>query len=92
MSPKGMSAECPARHDPRGSERHFRRPYLLQTIHHGRLALALKLHVILSSTRPGRVGATIARWFHGVAVEHGKFDPELVGTRLSPRLGGDLGR
>jgi NAD(P)H-dependent FMN reductase len=40
--------------------------------------LALKLHVILSSTRPGRVGATIASWFHGVAIEHGKFDPELV--------------
>jgi len=47
-------------------------------IHHGRSALALKLHVILSSTRPGRVGATIAHWFHGLAVEHGKFEPELV--------------
>src|SRR3954454_328992 len=47
-------------------------------IHRGRAALALKLHVILSSTRPGRVGATIAHWFHGLAVEHGKFDPELV--------------
>jgi NAD(P)H-dependent FMN reductase len=40
--------------------------------------LALRLNVVLSSTRPGRVGATVARWFHGVAVEHGKFDPELV--------------
>ena len=33
---------------------------------------------ILASTRPGRVGATIARWIHGVAVEHGTFDAELV--------------
>jgi NAD(P)H-dependent FMN reductase len=40
--------------------------------------LAPRLHVILSSTRPGRVGATIARWFHGFAVEHRKFAPELV--------------
>lgn len=41
--------------------------------------MAPRLHVILSSTRPGRVGATIARWFHGVAGEHGRFDPvELV--------------
>lgn len=41
--------------------------------------MALKLHVVLSSTRPGRVGATVARWFHGLAVEHGTFDPvELV--------------
>ena len=27
---------------------------------------------------PGRVGATIARWVHGKAVEHGTFDAELV--------------
>lgn len=40
--------------------------------------MAPRLHVVLSSTRPGRVGETIARWFHGLAVEHGKFDPELV--------------
>ena len=40
--------------------------------------MAPRLHVVLSSTRPGRVGATIARWFHGLAVEHGTFDPELV--------------
>jgi NAD(P)H-dependent FMN reductase len=37
--------------------------------------LAPRLHVVLSSTRPGRVGATIARWFDDVAVEHGRFDP-----------------
>jgi NAD(P)H-dependent FMN reductase len=41
--------------------------------------LAPRLHVVLCSTRPGRVGATVARWFHGLSVEHGKFDPvELV--------------
>ena len=40
--------------------------------------MPLRLHTILCSTRPGRVGATVARWFHGFAVEHGKFAPELV--------------
>jgi NAD(P)H-dependent FMN reductase len=40
--------------------------------------LALKLHVITSSTRPGRVGPSVARWFHGFAVEHGKFEATLV--------------
>lgn len=40
--------------------------------------MALKLHTVIASTRPGRVGATVARWFHGLAVEHGKFDAELV--------------
>lgn len=41
--------------------------------------MAPRLHVVLCSTRPGRVGATVARWFHGLSVEHGKFDPvELV--------------
>lgn len=40
--------------------------------------MPLKLHVILCSTRPGRVGETIARWLHELAVEHGRFDAELV--------------
>lgn len=40
--------------------------------------MPLRLHVILGSTRPGRVGATVARWFHGAAVEHGRFECELV--------------
>jgi len=40
--------------------------------------LAFKLNVILASTRPGRVGATIARWIHGMVLEHGTFDAELV--------------
>lgn len=40
--------------------------------------MPLKLHVVLGSTRPGRLGATVARWFHGVAEEHGEFAAELV--------------
>jgi NAD(P)H-dependent FMN reductase len=37
-----------------------------------------KLHVIICSTRPGRVGPVVADWFYGVAVEHGEFDVVLV--------------
>lgn len=40
--------------------------------------MALNLQIILCSTRPGRVGGTVARWAHGEAVEHGKFDVRLV--------------
>ena len=40
--------------------------------------MPLRLHVILCSTRPGRVGATIAHWFHGLATGHGTFDAKLV--------------
>ncbi|QFU15574.1 NADPH-dependent FMN reductase [Microvirga thermotolerans] len=40
--------------------------------------MALKLHVIIASTRPGRAGPSIARWFHEEAVKHGKFEVELV--------------
>lgn len=38
----------------------------------------MKLQVILASTRPGRVGETVARWAYAKAVEHGGFDVELV--------------
>lgn len=38
----------------------------------------MKLQVILCSTRPGRVGATVAHWAHAVAAEHGGFEVELV--------------
>jgi NAD(P)H-dependent FMN reductase len=31
-----------------------------------------------TSTRPGRVGPSIARWFHDYAQSHGKFDAHLV--------------
>lgn len=36
------------------------------------------LHVIICSTRPGRVGPSVARWFDGFAREHGRFDVKLV--------------
>ena len=44
----------------------------------GELSVALKLHTIICSTRPGRAGPPVARWFHEYAQEHGKFDCELV--------------
>jgi NAD(P)H-dependent FMN reductase len=37
-----------------------------------------KLHIIIGSTRPGRIGPTIAQWFRSFALEHGKFDSVLV--------------
>jgi NAD(P)H-dependent FMN reductase len=38
----------------------------------------LKLHVIIASTRPGRVGLPIGTWFHERAKAHGKFEVTLV--------------
>ncbi len=40
--------------------------------------MTLKLHTIVASTRPGRIGPGIAQWFNDFAAEHGKFDPVLV--------------
>lgn len=40
--------------------------------------MPLKLQVIICSTRPGRVGPSVARWFHEFARAHGQFDVELV--------------
>lgn len=37
-----------------------------------------KLHTIIVSTRPTRIGPSIAEWFHEFAKSHGKFDAELV--------------
>ena len=37
-----------------------------------------KLHIVICSTRPGRVGPTVARWFHEVALQHDQFDVDLV--------------
>lgn len=37
-----------------------------------------KLHVIICSTRPGRIGASVARWFHEFAIQHGEFDAQLI--------------
>ncbi len=40
--------------------------------------MALKLHTVITSTRPGRVGPAIGQWFHEHAKTHGQFDAELV--------------
>lgn len=40
--------------------------------------MALKLHTIICSTRPGRVGPPVANWFHELAVQDGKFEAVLV--------------
>ncbi len=40
--------------------------------------MALKLHIIICSTRPGRVGPPVAKWFHELAVQHAKFDAVLI--------------
>ncbi len=37
-----------------------------------------KLHVVVVSTRPGRGGLAVARWFEGRAREHKGFDVTLV--------------
>src|SRR5437868_6347613 len=37
-----------------------------------------KLHVISSSTRPGRAGLPIATWFAAAVERHGKFDGRLI--------------
>jgi NAD(P)H-dependent FMN reductase len=36
------------------------------------------LRIIVGSTRPGRRGAAVGRWFHDLAVRHDRFDIELV--------------
>ncbi len=38
----------------------------------------MKLHTIIASVRPTRIGPAIGRWFHDYAVKHGKFDAELI--------------
>lgn len=40
--------------------------------------MPLKLQVIICSTRPGRVGPSVARWFNQFAAQHGKFDTTLI--------------
>jgi len=40
--------------------------------------MKLKIHTIICSTRHGRIGPSIAKWFHELAVQHGKFEPVLV--------------
>ena len=38
----------------------------------------LKMHVIIASTRPNRVGLPVGKWFFERAKQHGKFDLEWV--------------
>ena len=40
--------------------------------------MALTLNIIIGSTRPGRVGPVVAQWICEAAIEHGKFEVELV--------------
>ncbi len=37
-----------------------------------------RLHVVIASTRPGRVGPAVAAWFHEFARQHGRFDVRLI--------------
>jgi NAD(P)H-dependent FMN reductase len=38
----------------------------------------LKLHVIIASVRPGRMGLPVGTWFRAFAQKHGKFEARLV--------------
>jgi NAD(P)H-dependent FMN reductase len=38
----------------------------------------MQLHVVVASTRPGRAGLPIGKWFHDFAARHGKFATRLV--------------
>jgi len=40
--------------------------------------MPLKLHTVITSTRPNRNGPLIAKWFHEHASAHGSFEAELV--------------
>lgn len=40
--------------------------------------MPLKLHTVICSTRPGRIGPVIAQWFHGFAKDHELFECELI--------------
>ncbi len=37
-----------------------------------------RLHIVICSTRPGRVGPSVAEWFHQFSARHGKFDARLI--------------
>lgn len=40
--------------------------------------MTFRLQTIVTSTRPGRNGAAIGKWFHEAATKHGNFETELV--------------
>lgn len=37
-----------------------------------------KLHIVICSTRPGRIGPVVARWFNEIATSHNKFEAQLI--------------
>ncbi len=37
-----------------------------------------RLTIVIASTRPGRVGLPVARWFEAQAIAHGGFDVEVA--------------
>jgi NAD(P)H-dependent FMN reductase len=41
-------------------------------------AKALKLHTVICSTRPSRIGPRIATWFHELALQQGSFEAALI--------------
>ncbi|NKY37213.1 NAD(P)H-dependent oxidoreductase [Nocardia speluncae] len=51
----------------------------------------LPVAIIIGSTRTQRFGPTVARWFHGHAVEHGGLDLDLIDLAEIP-LPADLDR
>ena len=44
--------------------------------------MALKLHTVITSTRPGRNGATIGEWFHEAAKPASRHLDPLIGEGL----------
>jgi NAD(P)H-dependent FMN reductase len=40
--------------------------------------MPLRLHVVIASTRPGRVGSAVARWFFDLATRESAFETHLV--------------
>jgi NAD(P)H-dependent FMN reductase len=40
--------------------------------------MAPRLHTVITSTRPGRIGPLVGQWFQDFAKKHGNFDPHLV--------------
>jgi NAD(P)H-dependent FMN reductase len=40
--------------------------------------MAPRLHTVIASTRPTRIGPSVANWFHDFAGQHGKFDAHLI--------------
>ncbi|MBL8584075.1 MAG: NAD(P)H-dependent oxidoreductase [Rhizobiaceae bacterium] len=40
--------------------------------------MAMRLNIIVTSTRPGRIGLPVGRWIHEAAKAHGGFDAHLA--------------